>query len=485
MNKIEELAFIADRLDMQSLHREAELIDRFLYRQAFVFSIFEKEAVKSLVRALNVLEPHSLISNPSIEVTLPSFPGLPRGKKVTGTVAQRYISILEWLNVLVSQVLEPNLKHLAGNEHFETLVEYTKQYVQSALNQMYTVFSSVENEYELVKKDVERLVTRLNIISVNPKSDSEVRETLEEIKKEYYDIVADLNTYLKKGNIDINQFEDIIDATKEKIKNFLKDQKGKRTDDLKSLFEEGDLVYLSTKGPTFIEEDRDIDWYRQKARKSGDPRLIDLADAHKDIAATRSATRQSRGKWHRQLEGFRDTLEMLYDEFYEANRNNEKALGNLEGILNKEEKQEFIQKINRVLKPIKRASLSKMAIDFELEGLETLPEPEDSSELLNIKKLIAKAERAMKELKLINRRYENAVQEEIQSAQTLRSTIDETLSSRQVKRIDWDLFEKEVTDTVERIDRRVNFISNKSNKAKDFLKTNTDSYKKVLNVLKI
>ena len=488
MNKIEELAFIADRLDSQGLHREAGLIDRFLYRQAFVFSIFEKEAVKSLIRALTVLEPHSLISNPTVEVKLPPFPGLPRGRKATGTVAQRYVAILEWLNVFITEILEPNLKYQEDNEYYQTLVEYTKQYARDALNQLYTIFASIENEYDLLKKDADRLATRLNIISANPKSDDAIRDKFEEIKKEFYDIVVDLNTYLKKGNIDLTQLKDIVETTKGKLKNFLKDQKGKRADDLKSFFENGDLIYLNTKGPTFIEEDRDIDWYRKKARGSGDPRLMDLADSYKDMAARRNNTRKSREKQRRKLEGIHDTLEMFYGDFSEAHQGNGEALKGLSEVLKEDEKQLLLEQMNRLLQPLKRASLSKKAQeDFEMEDLEALPAEPTSvyPELAQIKRLAVRAERVMKELKLINRRYESAVQEEIQTAQLLRSTIEKAMLSKQIKRIDWDLFEKEVEDTIERVDRRVKFVSDKNDKAKDFLKTNFDGYKKVLEVLKI
>lgn len=484
MKVLDELVFIADSLDQRGLHEEASLVDLFLCKKGSVFSLFEREAISSIVSALNELKKQSVISTPLRPLQLLSLQG--RRVPLKGNIAENYLTIYEWLSTFISEILRPNAEAVPDNEFYQGLLEFTT-YLKNALEGQYSRLLSIKSHYESFVKAINKLSQLFNSLTVNAALLDEdrienVADKLDEIKQQYSALLVPLRR-LNEVNINIDDLESIIEDLGENLKIFLEDQ-SKEGDTLRSFLENAEVVSKTrdSKGERALS----FNWILENAKQVG-PEAGKLAEQYKAVDELKRGYRRQRMKAYSDLEKLIDILQDKYNYWMTRFKNEGIDEYNVDSVFNKYGGFEnFLNKVQfalEVYSPEQKVETSSYRIlsknaqeEFGLVPIE------EGAQVKEMEKLIERILEAKTVLEKSSQKWERSIGTSQALFKKLSEEVKEALVSGHMKK-DWNLFKKQVDLLVEQAEKQFELVAKNDKKVSESLVPKIDSYNRVINLL--
>lgn len=487
-NYFDELVVIADSFDQRGLHEEAGLVDLFLYKKGSAFSLFEKEAVRSVTRALNELSKYSLISTPNTSAELLLSPSGKRAK-LEGTVAEQYLQIYEWLGAFMSEVVQPNAELVPDNETYQTLLEFS-DLLRKVFESQHSRLSSVKGYYDSFKDSSKALIEALNSLTINPNigdkvETTEVADKLDEIKQEYFTITTPLRNVFQKGNINLTDFKGAVDNLIENMKMFLAVQGEKKNENaLRSLFEESKVI--GSKKPETEEKLRSFNWIVENANQAG-PKAEKMVQQWRAFAEFRDEFKKQKNKSYIKLETLLKHLQARY--IYWMNRFKVEGVEeyNVESIFDKYHGfDNFVEKMKFALEVYSPERVNDTVEANNIKGLriaQTYFSPVgENDQLKEIEQLATEVAESRDDLEESSKKWEKAVE----GAHLLFQKIDEEvrgiLITGRVQK-DWDLFKRQVNTLISQLDKQLDLIIKNNDKIVEAMIPKFGTFDKVTNVL--
>ena len=195
-----QLPAIADQLDSMGLHREAEILDRVLEKQAQLLSYKEKPFLAKLARIMLALK--GIEANEIIEGKDLKFPTT--GTTLVGMTKQKALTeIHKHLDAFIEQFLVPNLEKRYGGTEYEHEYRRFVEGVHSLSQMVQSVFSSrteQQNIREAVTaiEQVRKMLGRLIVYSRTRGSEGE--DLAEQLLKQGLNILNDMEMDVQQIN---------------------------------------------------------------------------------------------------------------------------------------------------------------------------------------------------------------------------------------------------------------------------------------------
>ena len=497
MKSFEQLVSIADILDQRGLHKEAGLVDLFLYKQGALFSHIEKAVTASIERALNELLKYSIISEPTESTAIYTSTGreLPLG----GNVINRLLLIQRELSILLDEVIVPNAKHIPDHTRYQAFEEFTR-YLQQAIDKQRSRLISTNDFLTQFKEEAKEVQNALQGITVNPAFMDDVPEVLDEIRQEYVEITKDLDRVTRKGNLPLEDFQGMVDALTENVKLFV-DKQNKSENGLSTLFEEAKI--RSGKRP---DTEHTLKWIIDQARNSSNEQVRKLGEYWKSVNEARRnaghAQRRSRGELQKALSKFLDTYEHCkYEpevrEVFPRGIDSLKA--RIEEQLNQENKEDGDEDEPETVAS-SQAGIVQKAEEFSYmqdvpseKSFTSSPGPNYTEDVANeyigtvnpvddVLKWKEKVEEASKKLDQDYKRWEKLVAAAVILRDTLSGKIKDKVMTEQTKK-KWDSLKKQILDGTKILSKYIKVIEKNDKIVKDALFPAVTSYARVIDVL--
>lgn len=228
IKQFDRLVSLADRLDLKSCFKEAQLIDLFLYKVAISRGTVEGYRIKRICEELKKLQKTSIISK--------DF----QGKKIE-LVADRYLQILKDIEQLHSSMKE-NVEEGVTDEMYG-LVTQTIGYFFIALGLFKQNFIDAKRMLVVISKSIEAIKSSFSSLRVDPMSPNqeEAVDKLERVDDKVNGLLNELEAALDQGTINVGGLEVVAESIGKQLKTFMIEE-SKGGFSLKELFENGTFV---------------------------------------------------------------------------------------------------------------------------------------------------------------------------------------------------------------------------------------------------